>query len=82
MNTLPLFYFKTTIMCLDDNIIIPLAIKQELEDRFEVKIFSDVNEFTNYVGLYTPKIKLDLLNKFDVEYNSTGQKSIIEFRFE
>lgn len=78
MNTLPLFYFKTTIMCLDDNIIIPLAIKQALEENFDVKIFSDVNEFTNYVDGYTPKIKPDLLNNFDAEYNSTGQKAIIE----
>ncbi|MDD3265986.1 MAG: hypothetical protein PHC75_02250 [Burkholderiales bacterium] len=78
MNILPLFYFKTTVVCLDDNIIIPLAIKHALEESFEVKIFSDVAEFANNICEYVPKIKLDILNEFDAEYNNVTQKTVIE----
>lgn len=82
IKTLPIFYFRPMVVCIDDDISVIEVLRNLINKKFRTETFLNTNKFLDFIKGYASSLndKSFLRNFEESEHGDSPYKSLVEFR--
>lgn len=83
MKTLPIFYFRPTVIYIDDDIAMTHSVEKLVNSIYSTRTFNNTTSLLNYLDKYQSILeqKPILRNFNESEYSDSPDTSLVEFKF-